>query len=133
MLSLKITVGFFLIASLACQAKFTNSQKRILHSHFAECAADLGIRNFTGLEVLAFSGRQTTPELNFCTLHRMDLISCDGTVHEENFFAFIADGHNNMEQLPAVLKGCVDVVNGTPVERAFQLYRCMFAQHKFEV
>ncbi|KAL1384658.1 hypothetical protein pipiens_003328 [Culex pipiens pipiens] len=138
MFHFKTTVVFVLLAALCCHAKFTNRQLKILHNYIDGCASDLGIKDFDKLELLAVAGRQTAPSENFvkilhCLFMSADFVGCDGTVQGDNFAAFIADGHNNMDQLPAALKSCVDGLKGTPEQRSFQLYRCMFGQHKFEM
>uniref|UniRef100_A0A1Q3FT79 Putative conserved secreted protein n=1 Tax=Culex tarsalis TaxID=7177 RepID=A0A1Q3FT79_CULTA len=138
MFCLKVVTTFLLITALCCHANFTNRQKRIIHSHVEECAADLGIKEYDKLEVLGVSGRQTSSDetvlrLMHCLILRLEFIDCDGVFSMDNFAAFISDGHDNMDQLPAVFKECVDRVKGTPEQKSFQLYRCLFSQHKFEM
>ncbi|KAL1384657.1 hypothetical protein pipiens_003327 [Culex pipiens pipiens] len=138
MFILKVTVGLFLIATLGCHAKFTKRQEKIILTYFEACASDLGIKEYLKYKASGISGQQTVSDEDFlkllnCVFHRVEFFDCDGKFSMDNFVEFITDGHNNLEQLPDVVKACVGALKGTPEEQSFQFYRCMFSQDQFKI
>ncbi|KAL9692058.1 hypothetical protein quinque_000034 [Culex quinquefasciatus] len=138
MLNLKISFALLLIATGCCYGKLTRNQLRVLHAAIEECAHDADIRDYQRYELMAVTGRQMardkrTKQLLLCTVYRMDFLDCDGTMRQDNYAAFISDGHNNLEQLPALMQDCLAKVHGTIEDKAFQVIQCLWASRTFKV
>ncbi|XP_052566971.1 uncharacterized protein LOC128093595 [Culex pipiens pallens] len=53
-------------------------------------------------------------------------------MRQDNYAAFISDGHNNLEQLPALMQDCLAKVHGTIEDKAFQVIQCLWASRTFK-